>query len=223
MRFVVVLLVTVFSLAVWIIARESTSLEPGDESAQLNIPASQSQESRRDAGYERIPAADSDGQIREGAESVDHDVSPSVVQRERAISGQEGSRYVQYERAVADGSRGETPTLERSSIEQSASTRGRIAALEVEIENLPVNGDRRRVLEELLETSKAAIDKLMVAGLSFDDAERIVVTANDNYFRCMREARDAVAPGLVDQVYFENCALIMLQQTGLVEFPTTSN
>lgn len=223
MRFVALLLVTVFSLAGWIIARESTSLEQGEESSQLNIPANQSQESRRDAGYERIAAADSDGQIREGAESVDRDVSPSVVQRERAVASQEGSRHVQYESAVADGSRGETPSLERSSIEQSASTRGRIAALEVEIESLPENGDRRRVLEELLETSKAAIADLMVAGLSFDDAERIVVTANDNYFSCMREARAAADPGLVDQVYFENCALIMLQQTGLAEFPTTSN
>ena len=178
MRSVVVSLVTVVLLAVWTIARVSTSLESGDEPAHLDMPADRSQESPLD---------------------------------------------VPYESGVAAGSRGDTPTRERSNIEQPEGTRGRIAALEREIESLPENESRRRALEELLETSKAAIDDLMVAGLSFDDAERIVITGNDNYFSCIRDARAAVAPNKLIRVDFENCALIMLQQTGLAEFPTTSH
>jgi hypothetical protein len=161
--------------------------------------------------------------LESGAESTHPETSPSVVQGVPAVRSQESRQDAPYEGAVAADSRDGTPTREGSTLEEREGTEGPIAALEREIERLPRNESRRRVLEEILETSKAAIDYLMDAGMSFDDAERIVITGNDNYFSCIREARAALAPNFVDQEYVKNCALIMLQQTGLADFPTTSN
>jgi hypothetical protein len=186
MRSVVVSLVTVVLLAVWMIARDSTSLE-----------------SR--------------------AEPAHPDIFPSVIQGERAVRSEESRRDARYESAVAANSLDGTSIRKVSNVEERQGTKGRIAALEREIEGLPVNESRRRVLEELLEASKAAVDDLVDAGMSFDDAERIAIMGNDNYFSCIRAARAEVAPNLVDQEYVKSCALIMLQQTGLSEFPATGN